>query len=205
MANEAAQGAVGVVCPGCGGSSVRTVERTCAEERAGEKDDWRTGGKPQRGSLSDRLAASPGATDTFDSFLHFVEGLVIAGLGLGLAYTGTQQDKPLYTVGGVLWAVLLFVATISVIRGEARERDVVNVGEPRAQRMWRAAYYCSGCESVCCPDGSEWQGVLTPEQFKKLMWTKAGYADRLLHDDKAKEATVPAEALPSHGGPHPHA
>ncbi|MFD5625076.1 hypothetical protein [Streptomyces sp. NPDC127072] len=205
MANEAAQEAVDVVCPGCGGSSVRTVQQACAEERADEKDDWRSGGEPERGSLPDRLAASPGSTDAFDSFLHFVEGTVIAGLGVGLAYTGTRQDNPLYTVGGVLWAVILFAVTIVVIRGEARERDVVNVGEPRAERMRRAAYHCSACDSVWCPDGSEWQGTLTPEQFKKLMWTTAGYADRLAPDDKAREATVPAEALPRTGGQHRYA
>ncbi|WP_371544786.1 hypothetical protein OG266_10130 [Streptomyces sp. NBC_00554] len=208
MVNESAQGAAGVMCPGCGGSSVRTVEQARSErkagEKAGEKADWRSGGKPERGSLADRLAVSPGATDSFDSFMHFLEGMVFTGLGVGLAYTGVQQDKPLYTIGGVLLAVLLFVGTIVVIRGEARERVVVPRGELRAERLWRAGYYCSGCESVFCPDGLQWQGTLTPEQFKKLMWTEAGYADRLAHDDKAKEATVPAEALSRTGGPHRH-
>lgn len=39
-------------------------------------------------------------------------------------------------------------------------------------------------------------GVLTPEQFKKLVWTEAGYADQLVVGDKAKEVEIPADALP---------
>ncbi|MET7854794.1 hypothetical protein ABZV51_20120 [Streptomyces avermitilis] len=167
MPTESAHGPVGVICPSCGESAVRAVEETCADEAS------------VRDGLSDRLAKAPGVTSGFDSGLHFVEGMLMVGVGAALAYSGVDNDKPLYTIGGALLAVLLFVGTILVVRGEARERDVVNAGEHRAGRLWRPAHYCSGCASVFCPGGSPWEGLLTPEQFQKYVWTEAGYGKQL--------------------------
>ncbi|GAA2277178.1 hypothetical protein GCM10010234_11500 [Streptomyces hawaiiensis] len=47
-----------------------------------------------------------------------------------------------------------------------------------------------------CPGGAPWQGALTPEQFKKLVWTEAGYGDQLPTGDKARDAVLPSGVLP---------
>ncbi|GHH81102.1 hypothetical protein [Streptomyces capitiformicae] len=170
---------VAAVCPGCGGTApaVRTVAETCADPES------------RRGGLTDRLLKSPGAHGRSDSVLHFLEGMVLTGIGVGLAHSGVQNDKPLYTIGGSLLAVLLFIGTIAVVNGERRERKLVAAGKERAERLWRPAHHCSACGSVFYPGGSPWAGPLTPEQFKKYVWTEAGY-DKLL-DNKAKDASLP--------------
>ncbi|WP_406470290.1 hypothetical protein [Streptomyces sp. NBC_01615] len=182
METEAAGRPVGVVCPGCGGAEVRTVEQA------------RGGKGAMREDLYSRLA--PGPDKTGDGCMHFAEGMVLTGIGIALAYTGVHQDKPLYTIGGVLLALVCFAGTFAVVRGDGREKTAAEAGAPGAERLWRPARYCSGCASVFCPGGTPWQGVLTPEQFKKLVWTEAGYADQLLAGDKARDAEIPADVLP---------
>jgi hypothetical protein len=156
-----------------------------------------------RDGLSDRLARTPGVASRFDGCLHFVEGMVMVGVGAALAYSGIDNGKPLYAVGGSLLAVLLFVGTIVVVRGESRERSLVEAGEPRADALWRSAYYCPGCASVFCAAGTPWQGLLTPEQFKKLVWTEAGYAKQL--EERFEDVDLPPGILTGPGGAQDHA
>ncbi|QWB27344.1 MULTISPECIES: hypothetical protein [Streptomyces] len=179
MEIEAAGGPVRVVCPGCGGAEVRTVEQA------------RGGKGALRDDLHGRLA--PGPDKTGDGCMHFAEGMVLTGIGIALVFMGLQQDKPLYTIGGALLALVCFFGTFVVVRDDRREKDAAEAGNPRAERLWRPAYHCSDCSSVFCPGGTPWQGVLTPEQFKKLVWTEAGYADQLPAGDKAKDAELPAD------------
>jgi hypothetical protein len=143
--------------------------------------------------LNSRLA--PGPEKSGDGCLHFVEGMVITGIGVALAYTGLDQDKTLYTVGGVALAVVAFIGTLFVVRDDSREKSAETAGESRAARVWDPARYCDGCETVFCPGGTPWQGSLTPEQFKNLVWTEAGY-HRQLGNDKAAEAEIPPGTLP---------
>ncbi|MEU6673859.1 hypothetical protein [Streptomyces sp. NPDC046925] len=46
-----------------------------------------------------------------------------------------------------------------------------------------------------CPGGSPWQGVLTTEQFKKLVWRQGRYDRQLQPGDKAKDAEIPPGTL----------
>lgn len=179
-----------MICPGCGSAGARTVPEISVDHTA------------MRGGLSDRLAPSPGAPSRFDGCVHFVEGMLMAGIGVALAYSGIDNDKALYTIGGSLLAVLLFVGTIVVVRGEGRERARVEAGESRADALWRSAYYCSGCASVFCPGGTPWQGLLTPEQFKKFMWTEAGYGKQL--EEQFKDVDLPPGILTGPGGTQDH-
>lgn len=180
-----------MICPGCGSAGARTVPEICADHGA------------MRDGLADRLARSPDAPSRFDTGLHFLEGMLMVGIGVALAYGGIDNDKPLYTIGGSLLAVLLFVGTIVVVRGEGRERAIVAAGEPGAEVLWRSAYYCPGCASVFCPGGTPWQGLLTPEQFKKFMWTEAGYGKQL--EEPFKDVEVPPGILTGPGGAQDHA
>lgn len=185
MSTEKSEGSgpapVAAVCPGCGasGPSVRTVPDACADPRS------------PRSGLSDRLAKAPGTQAKSDSVMHFLEGTVLAGVGAGLAHSGVQNDKPLYTIGGSILAVLLFVGTLFVIRGESRDRAVVAAGKERADRLWRPAHHCASCESVFYPTGSPWPGPLTTDQFRKYVWTEAGY-------DKHIEERLRKVELPPH-------
>lgn len=185
-------GQYAVVCPGCGGTgpAVRTVAETCADPEA------------RRGGLTDRLLKSPGVHSGSDTVLHLFEGLVLTGIGVGLAYSGVQNDKPLYTIGGSLLAVLLFIGTIAVVRGERREREAVERGRERAELLWSPARYCSSCGSVFYPGGSPWPGPLTPEQFQKYVWTEAGYGEQL--DNKIKDVALPPQAPAAPGGTPGH-
>ncbi|MEV6592689.1 hypothetical protein [Streptomyces acidicola] len=178
-------------CPGCGGAEVRTVQETCADPAS------------VHDGLSDRLASGPVMPSRGDSWLHFVEGALMTGVCAGLAYSGVQDDKPLYTIGGSLLAVLLLIGTVVVIRGEARERRVVAAGRARAEELSRSASYCSGCASVFYADGTPWQGVLTPEQYQKYVWTEAGYGTRL--DARAKDVALPPGIPVRQGGTPDHA
>lgn len=188
-----AEGPVAAVCPGCGGTgpAVRTVADACADPES------------RSGGLTDRLEKSPGVHSGSDSVVHFLEGMVMAGIGVGLAYSGVQNDKPLYTVGGSLLAVLLFIGTIWVIRGERRERRAVLAGEAHAERLWSPAHHCSSCDSVFYPGGSPCPGPLTPEQFKKYVWTEAGYGKQL--DNKVKGVSLPPGMPSGPGGTPGHA
>ncbi|MEU6218733.1 hypothetical protein ABZ845_14620 [Streptomyces sp. NPDC047022] len=156
-----------------------------------------------RDGLADRLARTPGVASRFDGCLHFVEGMVMVGVGVALAYSGIDGHRPLYTAGGSLLAVLLFVGTVVVVRGEGRDRALVTAGEPRADALWRSAYYCPGCASVFCADRTPWQGLLTPEQFKKFVWTEAGYGKQL--EERFKDVDLPPGVLTGPGGSRDHA
>lgn len=121
--------------------------------------------------------------------------MALTGVGVALVFMGVEQGKPLYTVGGVALALLCLVVTFMVIDGDRREKYAAEAGAARAQRFWQPAHYCRDCNSVFCPGEAPWRGVLTPEQFKKLVWTEAGYADQLVPGDKAKDAELPSGVL----------
>ncbi|MBO8198851.1 hypothetical protein JW613_11110 [Streptomyces smyrnaeus] len=173
MARQSTGGGSGPICPGCGGTQTRPVAE--ARGKGGLRNDLLT-----------RLA--PGPQKAGDGCLHFLEGMVLTGIGVALAYAGTEQDKPLYLAGGVALALVCFLGTLAVVRGDRRERAAETAGAERAARVWDPAFYCHGCECVFCPGGVPWQGALTPEQFKKFVWTEAGYADQLT--GPAKEASL---------------
>ncbi|MFJ3821800.1 hypothetical protein [Streptomyces nodosus] len=191
MTTESAPREAGPKCPGCGSSGVRAVPEIYDDHAAG------------RAGLADRLARAPGAPTRFDCGLHVVEGMVMAGIGVALAHHGITRDKPLHAVGGSLLALLLFVGTLLVVRGEVRQRAVVAAGEHRAEALWRPSYHCSSCASVFCPDGTPWQGLLTPEQFKKYVWTEAGYGEQL--EERFKDVDLPPVAPAVPGGGRDHA
>ncbi|WP_320783646.1 hypothetical protein [Streptomyces sp. CRN 30] len=196
MVSEGAPGPVETVCPGCGGSGaeVRTVPETCADPES------------VRGGLSDRLARQPGVTSRFDTGLHTVEGLLLTLVGGALAHDGIQHGKPLHTVGGSLLAVLLFAVTVKVVVGEIRERRAVAAGEPRADALWRSASYCSGCAAVFFPGGDPWPHPITPEQFKKYVWTEAGFHEQLKElDERAADVALPPARPARPGGVSDHA
>ncbi|MFM9594567.1 hypothetical protein ACKI1J_31140 [Streptomyces scabiei] len=178
-----------VPCPHCGasGPTVRTVPDACADPDS------------RRSGLSDRLAKAPGAHSRFDSFTHFLEGMVLAGIGAGLAYSGVQNDKPLYTAGGAVLAVLLFAGTLWVIRGEARERAAVTAGGPRADALWRPARHCASCDRVFYPTGSPWPVPLTTDQFRKYVWTEAGFERHL--EGRLASVELPHRTSPGPAGP----
>ncbi|MEU8591863.1 hypothetical protein AB0C59_33540 [Streptomyces sp. NPDC048664] len=191
MTTERAPRAAEVICPGCGAAGVRAVPEVCADRTA------------MRDGLADRLARTPEVASRFDGWLHFLEGMVMVGVGVALAYSGVESRKPLYTIGGSLLAVLLLVGTIVVVRGEGRDRALVTAGEPRADALWRSAYYCPGCASVFCAGGTPWQGLLTPEQFKKLVWTEAGYAKQL--EERFEDVDLPPGTTTGPPGSRDHA
>ncbi|WJV45530.1 hypothetical protein [Streptomyces flavofungini] len=175
MSTTGARGPVGVRCPGCGGADVAPVREAVG------------GGGAARKELAARLAKGPGKSG--DALRHFVEGMVLVALSLAWAWMGTDPEKPLYVWGGIVLAVLLFIATIVVVRGDGREKAAERAGAERAAAFWDPAHYCRGCECVFCPRGEPWQGLLTPEQFKRLVWDEAGYADQLPPGERGNGAS----------------
>ncbi len=191
MESEVAPWAVGMTCPGCGGSAVRTVPDTCADQES------------VRSRLSDRLAKQPGVTSRFDTFAHTVEGLLLTAVGGALAHEGITNDKQLYTIGGSVLAALMFVVTVCAVVGEIRERRVEATGGPRADALWRSAAYCSGCASVFFPGGVPWRRPVTPEQFQKYVWTEAGFGKQLAQ--RVKDVALPPVDPARPGGVSDHA
>ncbi|MFF9554345.1 hypothetical protein ACF1DY_00720 [Streptomyces albus] len=165
MATPETHGGLGAVCPTCGGTAVRPVSEARYAKGSLRKD------------LTTRLAKGPEKGG--DGCLHFLEGMVLTGIGVALAWTGHQQDKPLYLFGGMALAVLCFAGTLGVVRSDRRERAAEKAGEQRASRVWEPAHYCDGCETVFCPGGVPWSGTMTPEDFRRFVWTEGGYADQL--------------------------
>ncbi|KPH99285.1 hypothetical protein OK074_6097 [Actinobacteria bacterium OK074] len=180
-----------MTCPGCGAGAVRSVPEVCADP-----DSVRT-------DLADRLAKAPAVTPRGDSLLHGVEGLCLVAVGVALAVMGMRDGSAVYTAGGWLLAVVMLAGTVVVVRNEARERAVVAAGGSAADRLWSPARYCPACTSVFCAGGEPWEGLLTPEQFQKLVWTEAGYGRQL--EEKVQSAAVPTGILPGRGGAQEHA
>lgn len=191
MESEEGPGAAATECPGCGGTAVRTVPETCADDGS------------VRDGLADRLAKQPGAASRTDTVTHTVEGLLLTFVGAALAYDGIQNDKRLHTIGGCVLAVLLLLGTVLVVRDEIRGRRAVAAGEPRADALWRSASHCSGCGSVFFPGGVPWSGPLTPEQFRKYVWTEAGHGGQL--DRRTRDVALPPAGPARPGGVSDHA
>ncbi|MDQ8707908.1 hypothetical protein RCO28_36390 [Streptomyces sp. LHD-70] len=115
-----------------------------------------------------------------------------AGVTFLLAWLGVQKQLLVFTTGGAI-AVLGIVFTIKVIRKDGRERKVLEAAHALADPLWSPAHYCYGCEGVFCPGGTPWRGVLTPEQFKLLVWRQGQYDDQL--GDKARNTEIPPGTL----------
>ncbi|MFJ3338912.1 hypothetical protein [Streptomyces sp. NPDC086766] len=60
--------------------------------------------------------------------LHLIEGMVLTGMGVALAATSVGQDKPLYTAGGVLLALVCSFGTFAVVRDDRREKAAAEAG-----------------------------------------------------------------------------
>lgn len=172
------------VCPGCGGPA-RSVADTVADPAPPHADV---------ADLTDRLAKAPAVASRGTTALHAGEGLIMAGVGLALAHGGLTGHATVPLVGGLLLALIALAGTALVVRNETRGRAAVTAGEARAEALWQPAYHCPGCASVFCPGGEPWQGRLTPEQFRKLVWTEAGYGGEL--EEGARAALVPPGTLP---------
>ncbi|MGX9226834.1 hypothetical protein ACWV95_12035 [Streptomyces albus] len=125
MATPETHGGLGAVCPTCGGTAVRPVSEARYAKGSMRKD------------LTTRLAKGPEKGG--DGCLHFLEGMVLTGIGVALAWTGHQQDKPLYLFGGIALAVLCFAGTLGVVRSDRRERAAEKAGDQRASRVWEPA------------------------------------------------------------------
>ncbi|MGV9289083.1 hypothetical protein [Streptomyces sp. NPDC003719] len=147
------------VCPGC-----RTQDTALVAEA-------RTGKRGRRDDLGSRLAPAPEHT------------------GNGCMHFAGKWGLPWLTVVGGVAAVLIFVATVAVVRTEHGDAQRVRAGESRAAALTAEARYCYTCQGVFQPSGTPWQGVLTPERFRHHVWTQAGYGDQL--DGKAKAAELP--------------
>ncbi|WP_237330394.1 hypothetical protein [Streptomyces sp. BA2] len=182
MTTDTTPGPPTPICPRCGGAEVRTVEQAQSGKGALTKN------------LGSRLAKGPEKSG--DGCIHFAEGLVLSlVIGGGLVYQGDVENNQLYTVGGVVLGLLILAATIAVVRADGRDKDAETSGETLANEYWMPAHYCYNCEGVFCPDGTPWQGVLTTEQFKKLVWRQGRYDRQLQPGDKAKDAEIPPGTL----------
>ncbi|MFD4482775.1 hypothetical protein ACFWPU_42640 [Streptomyces sp. NPDC058471] len=146
--------------------------------------------------LGSRLAKGPEKSGDGNGCIHFLEGLVLSLMfGGGLTYQGVVEDNQLYTVGGVVLGLLIFAATLAVVRDDGQKKDAETSGETLANEFWLPAHYCYSCEGVFCPGGTPWQGILTTEQFKKLVWRQGCYDRQLQPGDKAKDAEIPPGTL----------
>lgn len=162
-----------VACPGCHTWENVPVAQARTDERG------------RRDKLATRLAPAP--EDHGMGLMHFCEGLVLAVMaGAAGTYYADERDLPWLTAAGAAAGVLILVATIAIVRGEAREARQVRAGAPQAAALSDAARYCYTCRGVFCPSQHPWPGVVTPEHFRRHVWTAAGYGDRL--DGKAKAA-----------------
>lgn len=182
MTTDARPGLPTPTCPRCGSAEVRTVEQARSGKGALNKN------------LGTRLAKGPEKSG--DGCIHFLEGLLLGlTLGGGLTYKGVVEHNPLYTVGGVVLGLLIFAVTLAVVRTDGRDKDAETSGETLANEYWLPAHYCYNCEGVFCPGDTPWQGVLTTEQFKKLVWLQGRYDRQLPPGDKAKDAQIPPGTL----------
>ncbi|GAB2592941.1 hypothetical protein GCM10027168_27350 [Streptomyces capparidis] len=171
MTNGDANGPV--ACPGC-----RTWENVPVAEARRDK-------RGRRDKLETRLASAP--EDTGLGLMHFCEGMVFAVMaGAGGKYLADDRDLPWLTAVGVFVGVLIAVATVAIVRGEARDARRVRAGAAQAAALTAQARYCCTCRGVFHPSGHPWPGVVTPEQYRHHVWTAAGYGDRL--DGEAKAA-----------------
>ncbi|GAA4930598.1 hypothetical protein GCM10023237_60790 [Streptomyces coeruleoprunus] len=143
----------------------------------------RSDGRGRRDDLATRLAPAP--EHSGDGCVHFVEGMVIAFVaGAAGKYFADDRGLPWLTAVGAVVAVLIVVGTIALLRSETRDARRVRAGAPQAAALTAGARYCYTCRGVFHSSGGPWQGLLTPEQFRRHVWTAAGYGDLL--DAKAK-------------------
>lgn len=164
-------------CPGCGGQDIRTVEMAAGSLRH---------------NLDERLAVRPREPSPV---LVTLEALVFLALAVALAWNGWEEGSTLKLSGGVVAAAVVVICTVAALRSDQREVVLVEAGWSTANRLTARAYYCHQCDQVFCPGDTPWRGMLTPEQFKKLIWTEAGYGEKLT--GKARKSEIPAETLSS--------
>lgn len=153
------------------------------------------GEEARRRDLTGRLAKAPDGDGHEFDVADALEGLVLIAIGIGAIVLGVHEHKLLYVAGGAGWLALLAVGAFFYFRGKRKSRNAVSAGEARVNHLWHPAHYCYSCDAVFCPGNTPWRGVLAPEQFKMLVWTEGGYADRL-NGDKAHGAVVPPGTVP---------
>jgi hypothetical protein len=183
MASEGIAQQVVPPCPRCGGNEVRTVGEAWSGQGSTKKN------------LADRLARGPKVSH--EGCSHFIEGVILsllagAGLAFLLAWLGIENQSVVFTIAAIV-AVLGIVLTIKVIRKGNREMKDLEAGHALADLLWSPAHYCYTCEGVFCPGGAPWRGVLTPEQFKLLVWRQGGYEEQL--GGKERNTEIPPGTL----------
>ncbi|MFF7727162.1 hypothetical protein [Streptomyces sp. NPDC008001] len=138
----------------------------------------RTGEQGRRGDLMSGLA-SPSA-HTGLSWMHVAEGVLLAVTAASAGkYFADDRGLPWLTPVGAVAAVLILVATIAIVRGEAREARRMRSRAAEVAALTAEARYCQTCRGVFHPSGIAWSGLATPEQFRRHIWTAAGYGDLL--------------------------
>jgi hypothetical protein len=122
--------------------------------------------------------------------MHFGEGIVLAVMaGAAGKYFADDRDLPWLTAVGAVIGVLIVVATIVIVRDETRDARRVRAGASQAAALTAEARYCYTCQGVFYPSGHPWPGIVTPEHFRRHVWTAAGYGDQL--DAEAKTTELP--------------
>ncbi|MER6048577.1 hypothetical protein ABT168_14145 [Streptomyces sp. NPDC001793] len=86
--------------------------------------------------------------------------------GLAGKYFADERDLPWLTAVGAVVAALILVATIAIVRGEARDARRAQDGAARAAALTAEARFCYPCQGVFYPSGHPSPEVVTPEQFR---------------------------------------
>ncbi|MBZ4323781.1 hypothetical protein [Streptomyces huiliensis] len=176
MTHEEGDGAV--PCPHCA-----TTDNAPVAEARTDKRGYRVG-------LPNKLAPAPDHDAVVDGCAHFAEGLVLAGLaGFAADHFADKWGLPRSEVIGGIVAALMVVGLIFFLRSENRDARRVRAGRDRAAELTGDARYCFPCGGVFHPSGTPWQGLVTPDQYRRHVWTGAGYGDLL--DGKGQAAPMP--------------
>lgn len=114
------------------------------------------------------------------TFLHF---MAKASNDFSNTYhmASDPENSTLATIGNCfagLAALCLLATVVAFVR-----RGAVTRGRPAADAVWRRGWYCQRCALVHFSPGEEPAGVLTgqvlsPDQFRALVWTVGGYGNR---------------------------
>ncbi|MFE9142725.1 hypothetical protein [Streptomyces tubercidicus] len=161
MRNEAANGPV--ACPGC-----QTRENVPVAEAQTDRGE-------RREDLTTKLTPAPKGSD--NGCLHVIEGILLALVAaLAGQYFAEERDLPWLTTVGIVVAVLIVVATIAIVRSEARDARRAQDGVARATALTAEARFCYTCQGVFYPSGHPSPGTVTPEQFRQHVQTAVGHA-----------------------------
>ncbi|MGW8557866.1 hypothetical protein [Streptomyces tubercidicus] len=68
------------------------------------------------------------------------------------------------------------VATIAIVRGDARDARRAKDGAARATALTAEARFCYTCQGVFYPSGHPSPEIVTPEQYRRHVQTAVGHA-----------------------------